>query len=153
VAWTKVPFYVVGKGTAGAFEEFRELCSNLSLDTKLELDLRGQESGTGEQLAHFILGDISKSRSRSNNDGVAEDAHSVTLLYLTGDKNRDTIPKILSASSPNDEGRTPTLNIDLDEVQVYETHGASDFENNLSSLMTQPHKGNFPSCLAILSST
>ncbi|KAJ3570183.1 hypothetical protein NP233_g4574 [Leucocoprinus birnbaumii] len=116
-SWTSLPFYVVGKGTAAALQEFRGLCSDSN--EKLTLDIRGQETGTGEQLAHFILEDITKDRSSNG------------LLYLTGDKNRDTVPKILSSEKAHDN------KIALHALQVYETHGATDFEKNLDSLITQ----------------
>ncbi|KAF5353240.1 hypothetical protein D9756_007891 [Leucocoprinus leucothites] len=102
VAWTKVPFYVVGKGTAAALEEFRELCLESGVNSTL--DIRGQETGTGEQLAHFILEDIRGDRDSNN------------LLYLTGDKNRDTVSKILSSEEAK------ASNITLHTLQVYETH-------------------------------
>lgn len=117
VAWTKVPFYVVGKGTAAALEEFRELCLESGVNSTL--DIRGQETGTGEQLAHFILEDIRGDRDSNN------------LLYLTGDKNRDTVSKILSSEEAK------ASNITLHTLQVYETHGSTGFERNLGSVMTQ----------------
>lgn len=46
------------------------------------------------------------------------------LLYLTGDKNRDTLPKILRQAG-----------IELDDVQVYETRGSPAFENDLKALL------------------
>ncbi|KAF9442818.1 tetrapyrrole biosynthesis, uroporphyrinogen III synthase [Macrolepiota fuliginosa MF-IS2] len=123
--WSKVPFYAVGKGTAAALRDFESIGSSSGIDFRP--DIRGEASGTGEQLAHFILDEI------KNDDGDNKN----TLLYLTGDKNRDTIPKILSS----DEGRTQ--GIELDALQVYETHGASNFEHNLNSLLQQTATGNW----------
>ena len=53
------------------------------------------------------------------------------LLYLTGDKNRDTIPKILSS---NKDQSPPII---LHPLQVYETRGATDFEKNIGLLVAQ----------------
>ena len=51
-------------------------------------DIRGgAESGTSEKLAHFILQDLPPSNEPRQ------------LLYLTGDKNRDVLPSILSSQA------------------------------------------------------
>jgi uroporphyrinogen-III synthase len=88
-------------------------------------NVRGETSGTGEQLAHFILDDLK--------DGNPHEKR--RMLYLTGDKNRDTIPNILSS----DEGKR--LGIELDSVQVYETHGTPTFAPNLDSLLQKSKSG------------
>ncbi|KAF9052362.1 tetrapyrrole biosynthesis, uroporphyrinogen III synthase [Hymenopellis radicata] len=67
-------------------------------------------SGTAEQLAHFIMGN----RSHSGHP---------TLLYLTGDKNRDTLPSIL----------TPTFT--LQPLKVYETTAAKDISERLRAIV------------------
>jgi len=84
------------------------------------LDIRGQETGNGEQLARFVL---------ENGD---RNSNNKKLLYLTGDKNRDTIPKILSS---NNKAQGPPIL--LHSLQVYETHSATDFERNIGLLVTQ----------------
>lgn len=122
-AWTRIPFYVVGKSTASALEDFQTICSSLGASSKL--DIRGDHTGTGEQLARFILDDIKEDNISSTK----------RLLYLTGDKNRDTIPKILSSEEGKRRG------IELDTVQVYETHGASSFEPSLNSHLERSPKG------------
>ncbi|OBZ74927.1 Uroporphyrinogen-III synthase [Grifola frondosa] len=68
----------------------------------------GSESGTSERLAQFILRDL---RATSG---------SKKLLYLTGDKNRDTLPNILKAGG-----------LELQPLQVYETQGSSTFAQDL----------------------
>jgi len=83
------------------------------------LDIRGQETGNGEQLARFVLENRDKNTDNKK------------LLYLTGDKNRDTIPKILSSNK--DQG-PPIL---LHSLQVYETHGATDLEKNIRLLVAR----------------
>ena len=73
-------------------------------------DIRGgSQTGKAESLAHFILKDL------QDHDGAK-------MLYLTGDKNRDTLPKILA------EGH-----VNLQTLQVYETRGSSSFPQDIKS--------------------
>ena len=105
--WTTVPFYVVGAATAIALADISTVAGATSLAPK---DIRGaEESGTSEKLAQFILTDL-----------PSTGAHSRRLLYLTGDKNRDTLPKILK-----DGG------VELVSLQVYGTQGSSTFARDL----------------------
>ena len=105
--WTTVPFYVVGAATATALAAISTVAGATSLAPK---DIRGaEESGTSERLAQFILTDL-----------PSTGAHSRRLLYLTGDKNRDTLPKILK-----DGG------VELVPLQVYGTQGSSTFAKDL----------------------
>jgi len=83
------------------------------------LDIQGQETGNGEQLARFVL---------ENGD---RNSNNKKLLYLTGDKNRDTIPKILSSNTVQGP---PII---LHSLQVYETHGAPGFEKNIKLLLAR----------------
>ncbi|EDR09617.1 uncharacterized protein LACBIDRAFT_318859 [Laccaria bicolor S238N-H82] len=101
--WSTVPFYVVGQATASALKELESLYAGIGF---CRLDIRGESSGTAEQLGHFILND------RTSRSGQ--------LLYLTGDKNRDTLPNIL-----------PGGGIELHPLRVYETQGSSTFEQEL----------------------
>lgn len=103
--WRSVPFYVVGEATSVAL---RDLCEKIPLYSPR--DIRGgSETGTAERLAGFILDDLpSGGTSRK-------------LLYLTGDKNRDTLPRILESSG-----------VALDPLQVYATQGSSMFSQELS---------------------
>ncbi|KAG2078565.1 tetrapyrrole biosynthesis, uroporphyrinogen III synthase [Suillus decipiens] len=103
--WWSVPFYAVGEATSAAL---RNLCEKIPLYTPR--DIRGgSEMGTAERLAGFILKDLSS------------DGESRKLLYLTGDKNRDTLPKILESAG-----------VALDPLQVYTTQGSSMFPHDLS---------------------
>ena len=78
-------------------------------------DIRGgSESGTGDRLARFILDDLPKTGTKK-------------LLYLTGDKNKDTIPRILI-----DGG------LELDSLKVYETHGSPNFLKDLGTVVKSP---------------
>jgi len=98
-----VPFYVVGQATASVLKELESLYAGIGF---CRLDIRGESSGTAEQLAHFIL-----------NDSISGSGQ---MLYLTGDKNRDTLPNILSGTG-----------IELHPLRVYETQGSSTFEQEL----------------------
>ncbi|KDQ52451.1 hypothetical protein JAAARDRAFT_61977 [Jaapia argillacea MUCL 33604] len=108
--WTSVPFYVVGESTASSLLDIHKEYHTPLAPT----DVRGgAESGTSERLAHFILEDLP-----TTGEGRK-------LLYLTGDKNRDTLPKILM-----DGGVT------LESLQVYGTRGSSTFEHDLAAFVT-----------------
>ncbi|KAK0192074.1 tetrapyrrole biosynthesis, uroporphyrinogen III synthase [Armillaria mellea] len=91
-------FYAVGKATASTLHS-----------SMPNADIRGEHSGTAEQLANFIL---------------AEQPCPTKLLYLTGDKNRDTLPNILSGAG-----------ISLHSVKVYETQGSSTFSQQLKGIV------------------
>lgn len=103
--WRSVPFYAVGEATSVAL---RNLSEKIPLYTPR--DIRGgSETGTAERLAGFILKDR------------PSDESSRKLLYLTGDKNRDTLPRILESAG-----------VALDPLQVYATQGSSMFPRDLS---------------------
>ncbi|KAG2343904.1 tetrapyrrole biosynthesis uroporphyrinogen III synthase [Suillus weaverae] len=108
--WWSVPFYAVGEATSLAL---RDLSEKTPLYTPR--DIRGgSETGTAERLAGFILKDL------------PSDGTSRKLLYLTGDKNRDTLPRILESAS-----------VALDTLQVYATQGSSMFPHDLSLALEQ----------------
>ncbi|KAL6308770.1 tetrapyrrole biosynthesis uroporphyrinogen III synthase [Sparassis latifolia] len=114
--WATVPFYVVGEATAKALEEIREVVGDSPFTPK---DIRGRaESGTSERLAHFILDDLSSTTDSGK------------LLYLTGDKNRDTLPTILKEGG-----------FDLEPLQVYETQGSSKFPADLQKALNSVPTG------------
>lgn len=106
---------MVGDATAAALADIQHISSSNHFAPQ---DIRGgAESGTSEKLAHFILQDLGR------NAGI-------TLLYLTGDKNRDTLPSILK------DGELELLNL-----QVYGTKGSSHFESDLvAALQTAPSR-------------
>ncbi|TCD68562.1 hypothetical protein EIP91_010487 [Steccherinum ochraceum] len=108
--WSDTPFYVVGEATAAALVAIRqEIPSSNNLAPR---DIRGSaEGGTSEKLAHFILKDLPSGRNS-------------TLLYLTGDKNRDLLPNILK-----DGG------VELRSLQVYGTTGTSRFPEDLEDAL------------------
>ncbi|CAA7262702.1 unnamed protein product [Cyclocybe aegerita] len=107
--WCSIPIYVVGQTTETAL---REVFSTFGLP---EPDIRGQTSGNAGSLGLFILDDLRERPAK--------------LLYLTGDKNRDTISRILT-----DGG------ISLELLRVYETRGSSIFESSLSAALASSPK-------------
>ncbi|KAK7680760.1 hypothetical protein QCA50_016068 [Cerrena zonata] len=111
--WTSLPFYVVGEATATALADLsREHRDSRYIPHNI---LGGAESGTAEKLAHYIL----------KHHPLHEDPHP-TFLYLTGDKNRDTLPSILT-----------TGGITLRPLQVYETKGLSTFAHDLDAVLLE----------------
>ena len=77
-----------------------------------------------QQLAHFILSDLS-----ARTDG----SMARRLLYLTGDKNRDTLPNILTSAG-----------IVLDALHVYATHGSPSFPHGLENAIENVQAGKWP---------
>ncbi|KAF9045428.1 tetrapyrrole biosynthesis, uroporphyrinogen III synthase [Panaeolus papilionaceus] len=113
--WTRIPFYVVGEGTASALEEaFRGNGHHT-----FTLDIRGQKSGNAAVLAPFILNDVEQ--------------RPATLFYLSGDKNRDTIPRLLKEGG-----------IELDTLQVYRTQAASSLGRMVSERVARYSRSNEP---------
>ncbi|KAJ7127091.1 tetrapyrrole biosynthesis, uroporphyrinogen III synthase [Mycena epipterygia] len=105
--WLSTPFYVVGKLTASSLSAIRSAHPHSRF---VPTDIRGESSGTSEQLARFILADLESSPALKRRP----------FLYLTGDKNRDTLPDILRGA-----------NLELDPLKVYETQGSSTFPEDL----------------------
>lgn len=114
-AWFSLPFYVVGEATAGALRKFHEESSRTYL---APLDIRGaSDSGTSERLAQFIVEELQTQGEKK-------------LLYLTGDKNRDTLPKLLINGG-----------IQLVSLQVYQTQGSSTFATDLKNTISSTSAG------------
>lgn len=83
------------------------------------MDLRGAaETGTSERLANFIIEDLKDTTGGR------------TLFFLTGDKNRDTLPKVLQQGG-----------FHLSSLQVYETHGSSAFPADLEEALDSNPSG------------
>lgn len=117
--WGQVPFYVVGSATASAASSIR---TKFPSSTLTPVDIRGgAESGSAERLADFILKDLPSSNSDKK-----------TLLYLTGDKNLDTLPQKLSSA-----------NIALDSIEVYRTGGSSSFQADLDTALKKAPIGKY----------
>ncbi|KAG6335080.1 hypothetical protein ID866_4008 [Astraeus odoratus] len=118
VTWGSVPFYVVGEATASAAAELRTRLPSRFVS----YDIRGgSQSGTAQELAHFILNDLPAGRDESPPRA---------LLYLTGDKNRDTLPNILTSQD-----------IVLHTLQVYATQGSSSFPRDLETALERVSAG------------
>jgi uroporphyrinogen-III synthase len=109
--WSSTPFYVVGKSTASSLFAIRSAHPHSPFVPE---DIRGETSGTSEQLARFILKDLESHPI----------PHRKPFLYLTGDKNRDTLPSILREAK-----------LELDALKVYETQGSSTFSRDLESVL------------------
>jgi hypothetical protein len=117
---------VVGKSTASSLHAIRAAHPNSPF---VPSNIRGESSGTSEQLARFILSDLKSS--------------STPLLYLTGDKNRDTLPDILRDGS-----------LKLAPLQVYQTQGSSRFSEELKLALEATSDGTWlhlSLCLQLLS--
>ncbi|GAA6024023.1 hypothetical protein JCM10207_004492 [Rhodosporidiobolus poonsookiae] len=119
---TRIPFFVVGHGTRTALLE--------RLDPPhrpIEEDVLGaEESGTGEALARFILDRFEADAQPGTADAGREGGAPKRLLYLTGDKNRDVLPSLLSSSST----------ITLTPLQVYATAPVPTFPSDLAALLS-----------------
>ncbi|TFK62973.1 tetrapyrrole biosynthesis, uroporphyrinogen III synthase [Pluteus cervinus] len=108
--WSTIPFYVVGQSTASHLRSLHQTHPNSPFTPSPDL-IRGETTGSGEQLARFIVDDL-KERSPAR------------LLYLVGDKNRDTIPTLLSEAG-----------IELEQIQVYGTQASSTFGEELDDVV------------------
>ncbi|KAJ6607406.1 tetrapyrrole biosynthesis, uroporphyrinogen III synthase [Mycena sp. CBHHK59/15] len=114
--WSSTPFYVVGKNTASMLTAIRLAHPQSRFVPR---DTRGESSGTSEQLARFILADLESSPESAQ----------LPLLYLTGDKNRDTLPDILRRGG-----------LELSPLQVYQTQGSESFPRDLKlAIESSPH--------------
>ncbi|RDB17610.1 Uroporphyrinogen-III synthase [Hypsizygus marmoreus] len=106
--WSTTPFYVVGPGTASALASIQETYEHTPYTPYI---VRGESSGTSERLARFIC-------SQPQSDVPKK------VLYLTGDKNKDTVPTILGEAG-----------IKVIPLKVYETRGSQTFESDLEGVL------------------
>lgn len=104
--WSAVPFYVVGTTTGNVLRKMP-----VSPFTPSSQNIIGEGSGTGESLAELIIGDQGGRAAK------------LPLLYLTGDKNRDGLPKLVRAGG-----------LDLEPLQVYGTRGSQNFSMGVKEL-------------------
>ncbi|KAI0052476.1 tetrapyrrole biosynthesis uroporphyrinogen III synthase [Auriscalpium vulgare] len=111
--WTKIPFYTVGPATATVLSELSSSHSP-SLLHLFPIDIRGAQTGNASALAKFIV---------QEQGDPSNDPHT-HVFYLIGDKNRDTLPRIL-----HDGG------LRVDELQVYATRGARSFPDDLEKAL------------------
>ena len=115
IDWRAMRFYVVGPASAAA------LVARLPNPPQ---DIRGTESGTAEQLARYI---------------VQNSTREERLLYLTGDKNKETLSRIIT------EGLGEGV---LRELRVYMTRGVEDFESSLKRALQGEPGTSFMSLLS-----
>lgn len=108
-----IPFFVVGHPTCTALQ--RAPCPPCQ-----DQVFGAEESGTGERLAEYIVQHF-QAESRGP---PLDSTRRPRLLYLTGDKNRDTIPRRLAAGQ-----------IDFDPLQVYSTTPSPSFATNLEAVL------------------
>lgn len=114
--WRTVPFYVVGDATAAAASQIRTVFPSMVHLAPAENQVRGgADAGTAERLAVFIL---------------AEGCQGRQMLYLTGDKNRETLPGMLSAGG-----------VALETLDVYRTTGSSSFRDDLGAALEKAPVG------------
>lgn len=106
-SWSSIPFYVVGQATATVLAAIGQIYGHTDYTPSI---IRGESSGTGERLAQFIRDQPGEKPKR--------------LLYLTGDKNRDTVPTILREAG-----------IELVSLTVYETQNSHTFEEDLEKAL------------------
>jgi uroporphyrinogen-III synthase len=120
-SWRDVPFYVVGPSTALPLTALSSSYPD-SPHTPTASNIRGENTGTSEELSKFIVKDLAdRDKGKERN---------LKLLYFTGDKNRDTLPKIIEEAS-----------IGLYSIQVYATQGARDFPERLRSVLEDRFRG------------
>lgn len=128
---TEIPFFVVGHPTCTALQ--RAPCP-----PRHDQVLGAEECGTGERLAEYIVqhfaaqgtppGDPTLAGATAATAATAAAAarRRPRLLYLTGDKNRDTIPRRLARAG-----------IDLDPLQVYSTSPSPAFPSDLDAVLAE----------------
>jgi len=107
VDWSAVRFYVVGRTTGNVLRKVPA-----SPFTPSPQNIIGEGSGTGEALAELIIEDQGRRTPK------------LPLLYLTGDKNRDTLPKLVKAAG-----------LDLEPLRVYGTRGSQNFSTGVKELL------------------
>ncbi|KAH9926598.1 tetrapyrrole biosynthesis uroporphyrinogen III synthase [Epithele typhae] len=111
--WSEVPFYAVSATTSASLLGIRAAYPD---SPHAPRDVRrGAGAGTSEKLARFIVDDPTR---RSDSPKTQR------LLYLTGDKHRDTLPDILEEAG-----------IGLESLQVYATQGSQTFEADLRAAL------------------
>jgi uroporphyrinogen-III synthase len=111
--WRTVPFYVVGEATAAAASQIHTAFP-VHLAPAAHQVRGGAAAGTAERLAGFILGEGCGGR----------------MLYLTGDKNRETLPGLLAAGG-----------VALETLEVYGTAGSASFRDDVRAALAGGESG------------
>ncbi|KAI5480000.1 uroporphyrinogen-III synthase [Pseudohyphozyma bogoriensis] len=111
--WDAVPFFVVGKGTRDALLKGDGRRNRIAEDKVLG----AEETGTGDKLARFIVQHFALTAGSSTTTALP-------LLYLVGDKNKDTIEVVLRSAG-----------IGVERLQVYETTKTTEFDEKLEGIL------------------
>lgn len=123
--WEPIPFFVVGPGTRDGL---------LRMETPPSRKIYGAEdSGSGIKLAEFVIDYFVKEREgrlgrpedqdeakEEGSEAIAPKSNQLPLLYLVGDKNRPTLPRLLSLAQ-----------IPIQKFQVYSTCACPTFLDDL----------------------
>ena len=120
----EVRFYTVGPATASSLrpivDDLLPRCSKYS----------GESAGSGEVLARLMLG---MDGGEGKYDVRAEDGKGMKpVLFLTGEKRRDVIPRMLMSPNLPDDAR-----IQVDEMVVYQTSELEGFEFHFAQVLNQ----------------
>jgi len=113
-AWldfSKIPVYSVGPATTRALKA-------VPVPSASPLNIFGEHTGNGEDLAHFILEHYA--------EWYPDRSPRPPLLFLVGEQRRDVIPRVLGASS-----------IQVDEVVVYGTGVMQSFRNDFDQRLSE----------------
>ncbi|ORY72888.1 tetrapyrrole biosynthesis, uroporphyrinogen III synthase [Leucosporidium creatinivorum] len=128
--WQQLPFFVVGQPTAEA------LLGMEDCPTRRERVL-GAESGTGDKLARYIRRHVASAEQEQEGEQEQKQKQKQKqkpLLYLVGDKNKETITEILLADEGGEKGEGEGEGeggIRTERVQVYETEVVDSFGEDL----------------------
>jgi len=116
-SWQNIPFYAVGPATAASLTRLHP-----SIRPHSSLILGADESGSAEMLAGFICTSHNKTQQQQQQPTDS----TCPLLYLVGDKRKDTLPSLL-----NEQG------IKMHEIQAYETYQSPTFEADYCALLDE----------------
>ena len=124
-----IPIYAVGPATTKAI---KAVCAQHL--PGCESGVLGEEAGTGEALAHIIMKDYNnlwnEQRRCVDKDKDQEKEKKKPLLFLTGAKHRDIIPRLLSSPS-----LPPTDRIEVQEMVIYTTTSLPNFPTSLKATL------------------
>jgi len=120
----KFTFYVVGPATERAVREVRDRwlpgCRVVG----------GEEAGSGEVLGRIMIGE-GEEAYREREGGRLK-----PVLFLTGEKRRDVLPKMLM-----DPGLEEGRRVKVDEMVVYETKELEEFEFGFGRVLRETEGG------------
>ncbi|GAA93815.1 uncharacterized protein L969DRAFT_92267 [Mixia osmundae IAM 14324] len=107
--WSEVPFFVVGPSTG-------EMLASVHCNGRPTRIIGSQRSGTGALLADLIIREHATELKGTERP----------LLFLTGDKTRDTLPIKLAAAD-----------LALEQMQVYQTTDSPRFQDELAAALRE----------------